>query len=102
MAHSTCTQRDAILRVATQSFSDNCESINLGGMFNVTFLPTKRSPILNTLFAISESPSSKQSSKPLCTVRFLSDVLPQNKLDTTVIDPDGEIPINALKVLWFL
>ena len=52
--------------------------------------------------AITESPLSSKSNRPLFLVSSLSDIEPGKSLDTNAMAPLGEIPIKALKVLWFL
>ena len=65
-------------------------------MFN--FIPSgiRSSSISNPLSAITESPGSNTSRIPDLQVSSLSDMEPENNLETNVIAPLGEIPIRAL------
>ena len=50
----------------------------------------------NPLSAITESPASNKSNNPDCHVNSLSDIEPENSLETNVMAPLGDIPIRAL------
>ena len=55
--------------------------------------------MLKPLSAITESPSSRYSNNPHSAVSFLSEMLPPNRSEMKHIAPEGDIAINALKVL---
>ena len=66
-----------------------------GGIFNWT--PRIRYSVMsNPLSAITESPASNKSKIPDCRVNSLSDIEPENSLETNVMAPLGDIPIRAL------
>ena len=58
--------------------------------------------MLKPLSAITESPGSKRSSRPLCSVMCLSLVFPVHSLEIKVNMPLGEIPTRVLMVLCCL
>ena len=103
IALSTCMRTEAMRRVATISFSDNCDlPLRKGGMFSLTPNGIKSASISNPLSAIIESPFSSKASSPLCLVSSLSEMEPEKRLETNVMAPKGEIPIRPLNVLLFL
>ena len=53
-----------------------------GGILSATFFLVSRSLMLNPLSAITESPSSSLSSRPLLSVMYLSLTFPVHSLET--------------------
>ena len=78
-------------------FSDNWDlPLRKGGMFSLTPNGIKPASISNPLSAII--PFSSKASSPLCLVSSLSEMEPEKRLETNVM----EIPIRPLNVLLFL
>ena len=69
-----------------------------GGIFSEHFLSVSKSPIVKPLSALTLSPGSRRSSKPLSMTNLRSDTLPHHALETEDITPEGVIPI-YLRVL---
>ena len=91
---------EAMQRVPTISFSDSWDlPLRKGGIFSLTLNGIKSTSISNPLSAIEESPFSSNASIPLCLVSSLSEMEPDNRLETNVMAPVGEIPIRPLNVL---
>ena len=103
IALSTCMRTEAMQRVLTISFSDSWDlPLRKGGIFSLTPKGIKSASISNHISAIKESPLSSNASIPLCLVSSLSEMEPENKLETNVMAPEEEIPIRPSNVLLFL
>ena len=88
-----------MLRVSFTSQSDNFPFCMKGGMFKLTPLCERSSPIINPLSAMTLSPTSNKSNNPDLIVNSTSDMLPAQSSETKVTDPNGLIPIKPFRVL---
>ena len=103
IALSTCMRIEAMQRVSTISFSDSWVlCLRKDGIFSLTSSGIKSALISNPPSAIKESPFSSNASIPLCLVSSLTEMEPENRLETNIMTPEGEIHIRPLNVLLFL
>ena len=68
-----------------------------GGMLSFTPFLVRRSLTVNLLSAITWSPSSRRSSRPLSWVTRRSLLLPVHNFETKEKAPDGVIPTKSLQ-----
>ena len=85
IALSTCMRTEAMQCISTVPFSDRWDlPLRKGGIFSSTPNGIKYASILSPLFAIKESPFSSNASIPLCLVSSLSEMEPENRLETNL------------------
>ena len=103
MALSTCIRTAAMDLVERTSSGSICWPLcKNGGMFKRTPSGRRRSSISKPLSAITESPRSSLSRRPLAITRSRSDIDPSYRSEIKVKAPSGEMPTSNLQVLWFL
>ena len=103
MALSTCIRTAAMDLVERTSSGSICWPLcKNGGMFKRTPSGRRRSSISKPFSAITESPRSSLSRRPLAITRSRSDIDPSYRSEMKVKAPSGEMPTSNLQVLWFL